>query len=289
MDTRTSWTAVLLLLLSAAVAPALTQGEALHEEHPAEGPPQPKEPTTETSADDCIPGASEHDLNVPESSANLSSITDFGLDLFRELYPYNTTERNFFFSPYSVWSALSLAYFGSKGQTEEELAAALGVTDKVTALKSWRALEFLYAMRQANKSSYTFNVANRAYFDESVQLRPCIEQILTSELATVDFTKPDVAAAEINSFVSNTTKGRIQDLVTPAHVAGARMVLANAAFFKGVWLYQFKKSATAKGLFYSSFEDYTFVDMMRQKGNFRYGKEEEEEEKLKEKDGDKQN
>lgn len=65
--------------------------------------------------------------------------------------------------------------------------------------------------------------------------------------------------------------------MTPGHVTGARMVLANAAFFKGVWLYQFKKSATAKGLFYSSFEDYTFVDMMRQKGNFRYGKEEEEE------------
>lgn len=71
--------------------------------------------------------------------------------------------------------------------------------------------------------------------------------------------------------MSNTTKGRIPELVTPSLVAGARMVLANAAFFKGVWLYQFKKSATSKGLFYSNFEDYSFVDMMRQKGNFRYG------------------
>lgn len=71
--------------------------------------------------------------------------------------------------------------------------------------------------------------------------------------------------------MSSTTKGRIPELVTPSFVSGARMVLANAAFFKGVWLYQFKESATSKALFYSSFEDFSFVDMMRQKGNFRYG------------------
>lgn len=47
--------------------------------------------------------------------------------------------------------------------------------------------------------------------------------------------------------------------------------MANAAYFKGTWLYQFKKSQTNKGLFYMSIEDYTFVDMMRQKGNFRHG------------------
>lgn len=54
-------------------------------------------------------------------------------------------------------------------------------------------------------------------------------------------------------------------------VAQARMVLANAAFFKGTWLYQFKPQATEKGLFYTSQQDYSFVDMMAQKGNFRHG------------------
>lgn len=143
MMTRIATTAVLLLLLIAAVTPIPTQEELSHGENHEATLPQPREPTSQYSEDECIPGASENNLSVPQSSANLSYITNFGLDLFRELYPYNSTQKNFFFSPYSVWSALSLAYFGSKGKTEEELAKALGVTDKVTALKSWRALEFL--------------------------------------------------------------------------------------------------------------------------------------------------
>lgn len=227
------------------------------------------------TASQCIPGENATDLEVPENSSDLSYITDFGLDLFKELFPYNTTEENFFFSPYSVWSALSLAYFGSAGETEEQIANALRVQDKVAALKSWRTVEFLYKMRQANQTSYTFNVANRAYFDDGVILRSCLDEVFPSELQRLDFAQPEVAADSINEFVSNTTKGRIPNLLTPAHLQGARMVLVNAAFFKGVWLYQFKETATSKGLFYSSLEDYSFVDMMRQKGNFRYGVSEE--------------
>ncbi|XP_045109915.1 serine protease inhibitor 88Ea-like [Portunus trituberculatus] len=232
--------------------------------------------TPATLADpECIPGSNETDLKIPISSSNLSYITDFGLDLFRELFPYNATDRNFFFSPYSVWSALSLAYFGSAGETEDQIAMVLREEDKVSALKSWKTVEFLYKMRQENQTNYTLRVANRAYFDLDVSLRACLTEIFPSELQRIDFRQPDAAAVEINDFVSNTTKGRIPELVTPGHLQGARMVLVNAAFFKGVWLYQFKESATKKELFYSTLEDYTFVDMMHQKGNFGYGVSEE--------------
>ncbi|KAG0729486.1 Serine protease inhibitor 88Ea [Chionoecetes opilio] len=235
--------------------------------------PPPPPPTS--SIEECIPGSMHSDLNVPEDSTDLSHITDFGLDLFKQLFPYNATHKNFFFSPYSVWSALSLAYFGAGGNTADQIADVLRVTDKVAALKSWRTVEFLYKMRQANQTSYTFNVANRAYFDESVSLRPCLKDIFPAELARLNFANSEVAATEINNFVSNATKGRIPKLLEPSHLENAKMVLVNAAFFKGVWLYQFKESATTKELFYSSPEDMTFVDMMRQKGNFRYGVSEE--------------
>jgi len=213
-------------------------------------------------------------LDIPPSN-DLSPITDFGLQLFKEVFPYNSTSSNFFFSPYSVWNALTLAYFGSGGQTEAELEEVLRLEGKVATLKMWRTLEFLYNVRQANKSDYTFNLANRAYFDETVNLRACVSDILTSELRTLDFQQPSSAADQINEFVSNTTKGRIPSLVNPGMVSRAKMVLANAAYFKGTWLYQFKKSRTQKGLFYATAEDYTFVDMMRQKGNFRHGVSEE--------------
>lgn len=81
------------------------------------------------------------DLSGPASS-DLSGITDFSLTLFKETFPYKET-RNFFFSPYSIWSALSLAYFGAQGDTEQQLRKALGVKDKVDTLKKWRQLNFL--------------------------------------------------------------------------------------------------------------------------------------------------
>ncbi|XP_037790831.1 serine protease inhibitor 88Ea-like [Penaeus monodon] len=215
----------------------------------------------------------EDDLSIPPSN-DLSGIADFGLELFKEIFPYNTSS-NFFFSPYSVWNALTLAYFGSSGNTQAELERVLRVEDKVTTLKNWRTLEFLYDMRQTNNSDYTFKVANRAYFDETVNLTGCVGDILKNELQIVDFTHTEEAAGTINDFVSNTTKGRIPSLVEAKDLINAQMVLANAAFFKGTWLYQFKKSATRPHLFYSSQNDYTFVDMMTQKGNFRHGVSEE--------------
>lgn len=213
-------------------------------------------------------------LDIPPSN-DLSPITDFGLQLFKEVFPYDSTTSNFFFSPYSIWNALTLAYFGSGGQTEAELEEVLRLEGKVATLKMWRTLEFLYNVRQANKSGYIFNLANRAYFDETVTLRPCVSDILTSELSRLDFQDPVSAADQINEFVSNTTKGAISTLVNPRDVSNAQMVLVNAAYFKGTWLYQFKKSKTTKRLFYVSTEQYTFVDMMRQKGNFRFGISEE--------------
>ncbi|XP_064083415.1 serine protease inhibitor 88Ea-like [Macrobrachium nipponense] len=217
--------------------------------------------------------SADDDLSIVPSN-DLSSITDFGLDLFRTVFPYNATS-NFFFSPYSIWNALTLAYFGSGGNTQAELERALRVSDKVQTLKNWRSLEFMYQMRQVNNSDYTFNLANKAYFDHNLTLRPCVKDILHKELELIDFSKPVEAAGTINDFVSQTTKGRIPTLVGADDVINAQMVLANAAFFKGTWLYQFKKSATQPGLFYSTPQDYSFVDMMRQKGNFRHGVSEE--------------
>lgn len=41
------------------------------------------------------------DLNIPASD-DLSPITEFGIDLFKNLFPYDTSRQNFFFSPYRL-------------------------------------------------------------------------------------------------------------------------------------------------------------------------------------------
>ena len=86
---------------------------------------------------------SENDhFSVDNGSTNISGITGFGLELFKEVFPYNTS-TNFFFSPYSIWSALTLAYFGSSGNTEAELSKVLYHEDKVSAIALWRTIDFM--------------------------------------------------------------------------------------------------------------------------------------------------
>ncbi|KAK7075599.1 serine-type endopeptidase inhibitor activity protein [Halocaridina rubra] len=203
-------------------------------------------------------------------SPDLSGITDFGVSLYKQLSS-PSSGKNFFFSPYSIWSALTLAYFGSNGNTQRQLATTLALSDKVSTAKKWKELYNLYERRQINNTVYTFNLANRAYFHETLNVRPCMQKLLHKEMRTVDFRDIVGSARDINAFVSETTKGRITEIVQPSTLRDVLMVLVNAAFFKGTWRYQFKPSATSQKPFFINAQDTANMAMMSQKGMFRYG------------------
>lgn len=204
---------------------------------------------------------------------DLSGITDFGLDLLRELVP-DGSQENVFFSPYSIWSALALAFFGSSGNTEVELQSALRVSSKIGTLRLWKALEITYQLRSLIGGSYTFNLANRIYVDENISFRTCIKGLLSNEVQYINFLDNVGASDKINDFVSDTTGGRITDLMTPDMLSDAQLVLVNAAYFKGVWQNQFDPKKTRS-------KDFTNgqitgkVKMMHLNTKLNYGKFEE--------------
>ncbi|XP_069989968.1 leukocyte elastase inhibitor [Penaeus vannamei] len=202
-------------------------------------------------------------------NTDLSGITDFGFELYKQLAPPESPE-NFFFSPYSIWTAFTLAYFGAGGETAAQLQRALRVDDKVATLRLWRALEAMYRTRQQNTTAYSFNIANRAYIDKSLPIRDCITNLLHSEVERVQFFKVGAVAQEINSFVSVATKGRIDQIINPSDLLDAIMVLVNAAYFKGTWQFQFKASDTFPEPFYATSQNSDLVPMMHQTASFRY-------------------
>nr|XP_027223529.1 uncharacterized protein LOC113815708 isoform X2 [Penaeus vannamei]XP_027223531.1 uncharacterized protein LOC113815708 isoform X2 [Penaeus vannamei] len=93
----------------------------------------------------CFSGRDDFSVKI---NKDISGITDFGLELYRQLAPPGSPE-NFFFSPFSIWMAFVLAYFGTGGETAAQLQRALRVGDQVATLKLWRELEALYERRQA--------------------------------------------------------------------------------------------------------------------------------------------
>ena len=79
---------------------------------------------------------------------------------------YSSQDRNLFFSPHSVWCAVSLAYFGAEGSTLLAMQEAMGLTNltKVDVMRAFRFIHFwqdIRKMEDGQTSKNTLRVANR--------------------------------------------------------------------------------------------------------------------------------
>lgn len=104
--------------------------------------------------------------------------------------------------------------------------------------------------------------------------RKCIREIYNENIGVLDFgAKPELSRTRINSYVEGITKNHIKDLLPVGSVkTDTNIVLANAAYFKGNWATKFDTENTKKKIFYQHGQLPTYVEMMKQKGNFNYGK-----------------
>ncbi|XP_042866705.1 leukocyte elastase inhibitor-like [Penaeus japonicus] len=209
---------------------------------------------------------SRNDHKFLTKDPDLFPLAPFGLSLFRELVP---PAGNFAVSPFSVWSALVAAYFGSGGNTESELRRALQLNGKENALALYKCVAEMYAPKATNPN-YRFTSASRIYAQEGSPLRACVRGALGKELETVDFQQVGAAAAMINAFVSGVTRGKVHELVTSLD-PGARAVLVNAAHFEGVWQEPFLLENTRRESFFAARGRRAEVDMMTQRALFKIG------------------
>lgn len=122
-------------------------------------------------------------------------------------------------------------------------------------------------------SSIEFSSVDRFYFDGNVELNSCIEDVIIDETRKLDFlNQPENALKEINDFVKDATKGNIPKLLGAGDVTReTKIVLANAAYFKGSWASKFDPKDTKREIFYSKPDEYHFVQMMSKNGSYNHG------------------
>jgi serine protease inhibitor len=87
-------------------------------------------------------------------------------------------------------------------------------------------------------------------FDNS--LSPEARELFKEEVDVSRFeTDADVELNRINTWVANVTRGKLQNMFSSNDVNGnTRMLLANAAYFKGQWLQRFPEEDTKKECFF---------------------------------------
>jgi serpin B len=211
-----------------------------------------------------------YDRNT-SGSTDVTSVTElvessngFAFEMYGELID---GDENVFFSPYSITTALGMAYEGARGQTAEEMAAVLGLpTDNQSRL------DLMYSYQghfNLDSGSYDLSTANAYWLRQGADMleayRTAIESYYLAHGEELDFVSdPEGSRETINTWVEEQTNGRIEDLIPQGAIDPLTyLVLTNAIYFKSDWKYQFDPEATFETVFDKSGGENVMVDMMK--------------------------
>ena len=201
-----------------------------------------------------LPEISLEDVAVEDRMAAAQGISDFAGRLMARLLEEEPDE-NLMISPSCLYSALAMLSAGARGETLGQLAETLAYRlDPEEQHAANGALE-LVLREAAGSGPFTLELAGRLWGQSGFNLDPeCVglmKQAYGAPLATLDFgADPDAARGEINSWVSDRTRGKIEDLMPEGSISElTRLVITSAVYFKGVWETPFKEESTRPGQF----------------------------------------
>src|SRR5579859_1634131 len=201
------------------------------------------------------------------------SIDHFAIDLYQRL----PTNENLFFSPTSISTALAMAYAGARGDTASQIAKVMHFDLPAEKLGTDSASLIQLLNGKGDQRGYELAMANAMWGQKSFPFSPQYQAMLAKDfeasLKTLDFAQPEPARQEINRWVSDQTRGKIEDLIPQGGVTPAtRLVLTNAVYFKAQWQNQFRPDATRPGPFRVGGSKAETVPMMHQSDQFHFAK-----------------
>jgi len=224
---------------------------------------------------DLIPSTTPFSPGTGHIVISNSSIAEannrFAADLYRELAMENPTgDRNIFFSPFSISSALALTYEGARGTTADEIRSVFFFPANQTTMREGYTAE--NAAINAGDAGYTLSTANALWAEKTYVFLPAYtaaaEQYYGANTTNLDFiNQPDASRQTINTWVADQTNDKILDLLPEGSIdALTRLVITNAVYFKGTWEKQFDANQTADAPFTTPDGSQVTVKMMQQTG-----------------------
>lgn len=220
--------------------------------------------------------ASDADRVRPPLDADDSAIQDlvdgdtaFALDLYRDLVA-DDPDANLFLSPYSISVALAMTLPGARGDTFDQLAAALRADDDEAWHEARNALDRLLVEREhGDDEELDLRIANSLFAQDGYPFDDEFLDLLGRQygagMQLVDFQgSPEPSRQAINDWVADQTEDLIEELLAAGTITPAtRLVLANAIYFHANWVNQFSEDRTTETDFATAAGASVTVDMMR--------------------------
>jgi len=219
------------------------------------------------------PDAAPESTVLPRLESNMNNQlvdanNEFGFELFKQLKQGN---KNVFFSPLSVATALAMAYNGAAGETEQAMKQTLNYGEMSPSEINQSTAELLSKLKSSDPKVELL-IANSLWARQGVEFNQDFlnrnRQFFGAEVASLDFNSPQ-AVNRINGWVSQNTKGKIPSIIDQIN-NDLVLFLINAVYFKGQWQKEFEKKLTREMPFHLAGGSAKQTPLMSQSGNFQY-------------------
>ena len=219
------------------------------------------------------------DIIASDLALLVNGNTQFAVNFYKKLCQ---TNKELFFSPYSISIALAMTYAGAKNNTELQMKEALTYLLSQTQLHaSFNALDLMLESRGQDAQGqdgqgFRLKIANSIWGQKGFAFeQPFLDTLAENYgagLQLLDFINwPDKSRIIINDWVSIKTEEKIKDLLPEGSISSAtRLVLTNAIYFNAAWATAFEKKLTNYENFYPEDQSPLIVPMMKSHASFRY-------------------
>jgi len=182
----------------------------------------------------------------------------FQISLFNKINS-KYKESNIIISPLSIYQAISLVTNGANGSTQKELLDLLDEkeieeinlinTKILSQIKEDSSLEIANAIMSKVSPLNSFTQTAKETFNSEILPLKNVNQV--------------------NKWCEKKTHGKIPKIIDQLDPL-TYMIVLNAVYFKGRWLYQFEEELTKKEIFYNLNKNEKKVDMMQITKKFNY-------------------
>lgn len=195
-------------------------------------------------------------------SVATKAINALGIDLLQKS---DKPQENFLISPYSIQSAMAMAYAGAEGATRDEMAKILHfpkdgdeVNRSFAELRKQLDESVSISIEESKQieqfgsktDPITLTVANGLFGQDGYSVRPeflaLMKESYDAPFQLMDFKKDSSGATEeINAWVEKQTHDRFRDLIPMGALNDlTRLVLVNAIYLKAPWRDRFVSEKT---------------------------------------------
>jgi serpin B len=200
----------------------------------------------------------------------------FAIDLYSQLAKQ---PGNLVVSPFSIDTALAMAYAGARGNTAKQMADVLHFANGDTNVHVGLSALLKY-LQNTNALGCQLDVANALWAQQGYPFLPAYLAFLHDqydaspnkfEPVVFDPLKRAALRKQINGWVERKTHDKIREIIPQSLPSDdTRLILVNAIYFKGLWATPFDKKLTKNAPFHVNSEESVDVPTMHTEAMFNY-------------------